>query len=393
MILSRVKKGLRGTLLGVALPLLTHGLHAQPSDPQIAVQAAGNPSLTTLDWTTPTKYDTGAEPALAMHSTGLIVEVHQSESSTNNSLWYHIGKLDRNTGKVSWGDSHTFIPEGDWPAVTMTKEGYVIITYSDGFYNCCSNLRYIVGTVDPNGDTKQLIKFKTNSKGTRFDTGYHDSISVNSLGVIVEAHQSGQGGDGIFWKVGRLTNPDAGDFSLFWVGRESGVRYDAGVDPKISINDNNDVIEVHGVKGESKLHYRRGKVYFNQNIEFESDHPRLESQGSRANVVLLNNSSIIEVNRRSIGIVYRTGALNGSGRGVTWSEPKPIDGTKDHFAPAIAADATDACLHSEAPRKVGFSNPFTCGTRRPSCHRAAHKNRVRFRSVWVMEPLRYAHTS
>jgi hypothetical protein len=164
---------------------------------------------------------------------------------------------------------------------------------------------------------------------------------VNSLGVIVEAHQSGQGGDGIFWKVGRLTNPDAGDFTIFWVGRESGYRYDAGVDPKISVNDNNDVIEVHGVKGESKLHYIRGKVYFDQIIEFQSDHPRLESEGSRSNVVLLNNSSIIEVNRRSKGIVYRTGVLSGAAK-VIWSEPHLIDGTKDHFSPAVAADATDA---------------------------------------------------
>jgi hypothetical protein len=347
MIFRNVKAGLRSAFLSMSLPVLACGLHAQVASQQTVVQtendseSTSNPNLTTLDWTTPTKYDTGGESALAMHSTGLIVEVHQSESSTNNTLWYHIGKLDRNTGKVSWGDGHSFIPEGDWPAVTMTKEGYVIITYSDGFYNCCSNLKYIVGTVDPNGDTKQLIKFKTNSKGTRFDIGFHDSISVNSLGVIVEAHQSGQGGDGIFWKVGRLTNPDAGDFTIFWVGRESGYRYDAGVDPKISVNDNNDVIEVHGVKGESKLHYIRGKVYFNQIIEFQSDHPRLESEGSRSNVVLLNNSSIIEVNRRSKGIVYRTGVLSGAAK-VIWSEPHLIDGTKDHFSPAVAADATDA---------------------------------------------------
>jgi hypothetical protein len=347
MIFRNVKAGLRSAFLSMSLPVLACGLHAQVASQQTVVQtendseSTSNPNLTTLDWTTPTKYDTGGESALAMHPTGLIVEVHQSESSTNNTLWYHIGKLDRNTGKVSWGDSHSFIPEGDWPAVTMTKEGYVIITYSDGFYNCCSNLRYIVGTVDPNGDTKQLIKFKTNSRGTNFDIGFHDSISVNSLGVIVEAHQSGQGGDGIFWKVGRLTNPDAGDFTIFWVGRESGYRYDAGVDPKISVNDNNDVIEVHGVKGESKLHYIRGKVYFNQIIEFQSDHPRLESEGSRSNVVLLNNSSIIEVNRRSKGIVYRTGVLSGAAK-VIWSEPHLIDGTKDHFSPAVAADATDA---------------------------------------------------
>jgi hypothetical protein len=125
------------------------------------------------------------------------------------------------------------------------------------------NTRFHIGTVNLNGDTSQTIHFKTNSKGTKFDRGFHDSVSVNSLGVIVEAHQSGQGGDGIFWKVGHLTDSRAGNFAITC---EGGDRYDKGVDPKISVSDNNDVIEVHGVSGEGKLHYIRGKVYFNRQI-------------------------------------------------------------------------------------------------------------------------------
>ena len=345
----RIAKGqLRSALLSLSLPLFACGLYAQSgtgSKPLTGDAVThGNPHLETLTWTKPEKYDTGWKSAVAMLQTGLIVEVHQSESLSNSVIWYHIGKLDPEKGTVKWGESRSLIPSGDWPSVAVTEEGYVIVTYSDGFYNCCSKLRYIVGTVSPGGDQNQTITFKTNSKGTEFDTGFHDSVSVNNLGVIVEAHQSGQGGDGIFTRVGHLTDPGAGNFTITWSGN-GGDWYDKGVDPKISVNDNNDVVEVHRINGsEAKLHYARGKVLFDRQVSFESDHPRLDSEGGGGSVVLLNNSSIIEVNHRSSkGIVYRTGTLSGQ-HAISWSEPQEIDGTKDHYYPAITADATDTVL-------------------------------------------------
>ncbi len=267
-------------IFATVLGLFTSNLCAQSLDSGSSdSEATINPNLPALDWTPIAKYDTGAYPALAMHATGLIVEVHTTESLSHNALYYHIGKLDRDKGTVTWGSSYLFISSGAWPAVAITKEGYVIITFSDGFYNSGSNLRYLVGTVDPNGNTSQTINFKTNKSGTKFDTGFHDSVSVNGLGVIAEAHQSGQGGDGIFYRLGHLTNPSAGDFSITWDSGTGGQRYDKGVDPKISVNDDNDVVEVHGVNNENKLHYGRGKVMNNSSIQFESDHPRLDSEG------------------------------------------------------------------------------------------------------------------
>jgi hypothetical protein len=339
MMSNFAKQATASTLLCLSLPFFGCIAQAQTDTADDASTASAN--LTTLNWTTPAVYDTGIYSNLAMHANGLIVEVHVTESSAHNGLYYHIGKLDPTSGTITWGDSHLFISSGAWPAVAITTEGYVIITYSDGFYNCCSDLKYLVGTVDLNGNTSQTIKFKTSTSGTKFDTGFHDSVSVNGLGLIAEAHQSGQGGDGIFYRLGRLTNPNAGDFSITWLTGSGGQRYDKGVDPKISINDDNDVVEVHGVANEGLLHYIRGKVMFDSSIQFEQLHPRLESSGSRANVVLLNNSSIVEVNRRSTGIVYRTGALNGQ-HSITWSAPTVIDGTSKYNTPAVAANATYA---------------------------------------------------
>jgi hypothetical protein len=352
-------------ILTTVLGLFTNNLCAQSLDSGSSdSDATINPNLPTLNWTEIAKYDTGSYPALAMHATGLIVELHTTESLSHSGLYYHIGKLDRDKGTVTWGSSYLFISAGSWPAVAITKEGYVIITFSDGFYNSSSNLKYLVGTVDPNGDTSQTINFKTNKSGTKFDTGFHDSVSVNGLGVIAEAHQSGQGGDGIFYRLGHLTNPSAGDFSITWDSGTGGHRYDKGVDPKISVNDDNDVVEVHGVSNENKLHYGRGKVINNSSIQFESDHPRLDSEGYRANVVLLNNSSIIEVNRRSNarvtgtdGIYYRTGALSGQHQ-IRWSEPQIIAGTDKHHNPAVAANPTDAVVSFESSSEGIFKSIY-----------------------------------
>jgi hypothetical protein len=354
-----------GAIFASVLSLFTGNLRAQSIDPVSSdSDATANPNLATLKWTEIAKYDTGSYPALAMHATGLIVEVHVTESLSHNGLYYHIGKLDRDKGTVAWGSSRLFISAGAWPAVAITKEGYVIITFSDGFYNSSSNLRYLVGTVDPAGNTSQTIDFKTDSNGSKFDTGFHDSVSVNGLGVIAEAHQSGQGGDGIFYRLGHLKNPSVGDFSITWDSGTGGQRYDKGVDPKISVNDDNDVVEVHGVNNESKLHYGRGKVMNNSSIQFESDHPRLDSEGYRANVVLLNNSSIIEVNRRSNarvtggdGIYYRTGALSGQHQ-ISWSEPQIIAGTDKHYNPAVAANPTDAVVSFESSSEGIFKSIY-----------------------------------
>jgi hypothetical protein len=335
-----VKKAFGNAVLSLSLLCFSTYSYAQSEVNTADTQA--NVHLATLNWAKPDKFDTGLYSATAMHSSGLIVEVHVTESISHNGLYYHIGQLNSDTGIIQWGPSRLFISAGAWPAVAITREGYVVITFSDGFYNCCSDLQYLVGTLDLNGGTSQLINFKTKSSGTRFDRGFHGSVSVNDIGVIAEAHESGNGGKGIFYRLGHLTNPGGGDFSITWDTGSNGVKYDEGVDPKISVNNDNNVIEVHGVSGESKLHYIRGKVAMNSTqINFASDHPRLESSGSRPSVVLLNNSSIIEVNRRSTGIVYRTGTLSGTSQ-VIWSEPTLIDDTKDRHYPSVSGNGSYA---------------------------------------------------
>jgi hypothetical protein len=300
---------------------------------QAALPQAAVPTLT---WTSPVQYDKGRQSTIAIRD-GLIVEAHQTESSLHSGLYYHIGKLDRDSGTVKWGPSHLFVSSGDWPSVALSKEGYVIFTWSTGFYNCCSDLAYRVGTVNLAGDVNQTIDFQT-GKETVYDSGYHNSISINSQGVIAEAHE---GGKAMFYRLGHLKNPAGKDYNIVWDTGKNGIKYDSGVDPQISINDNYQVVEVHGVRSESLLHYIRGSALSNT-IDFSSDHPRYDNRAVYPGVVLLSDGSVVEVHQSGSSAHYRTGELAANPAYITWSAGALIGPAgKIGLTPSVASDGID----------------------------------------------------
>ena len=95
-----------------------------------------------------------------------------------------------------------------------------------------------MGTVKLDGDVNQAIDFKTGK--VTYDSGYHNSISINRQGVIAEAHE---GGKSTYYRLGHPTNPTGNDFSITWDTGRNGIWYGTGVDPQISINDNYQVLE------------------------------------------------------------------------------------------------------------------------------------------------------
>jgi hypothetical protein len=294
-------------------------------------------ALPTLRWTTPVGYDTGIKTKIAIRN-GFIVEVHKSQSTWSNAIWYHIGKLDHDGGTVTWGASHKLGYEGDWPAVALSKEGYVIFTWSTYYNTDGSDLAYRVGTVNLNGDVNQTIDFK--KKGEIYDTGYHGSISINRQGVIAEAHE---GGRSLFYRLGHLTNPSAGDLTITWDTGKKGVKYDSGVDPQVSINDSYQLVDVHGVRNESLLHYIRASVHSNI-IDFSSDHPRYDNNAIRPGVVLRDDGALVEVHQSGTKAHYRTGELAANSALITWSAGEPIYPSKllvFGYSPAVASDGND----------------------------------------------------
>jgi hypothetical protein len=270
----------------------------------LSANAAG---AQTLRWDAPINYDKGDQTSVAAHPSGLVLEVHRTSAFLGFGLWYHIGQLN-GTG-VTWGRSQLSPWEGNWPNVVISKEGYVIFAWTTGDSKSRSDLRYAVGMINPHGGLEQSIDWLT-PNSTVFDSGFHSSTAINDNGVILEVHESGSGGSGLYYRVGHLTNPAGGDFTITWDSGTDGVRYDDGINPHIALNNLDEAVEVHQVTGEDLLHYRRGLVY-GGNIYFFGGSPRYDDNSSEPAVALLDNGLVIELHRNNHNQTSgRTGILD-----------------------------------------------------------------------------------
>ena len=239
----------------------------------------------------------GGDPSVAISNTNLIVEVH----SNWGQLYYKMGKLDPAGGSVAWGQQREFAAgfTGS-PSIAVTNGGYVLLSCSES-----PRLKYYVGTLDPNRDINQEISFKVN--GEYYDTGSSPAISINNNGIIVEVHRENSDEDKLNYKIGHLTSPATGDFHIAWDTGPYSIPYTNGGSPSISLNDNNDLVELHNVPNEFLIHYIRGHVS-GKSIAFASDQPRYDWYGNHSSVVLQDDGYVASLHVR-LGIprkfIYR----------------------------------------------------------------------------------------
>ena len=304
--------------------------------------SANAASAQTPKWSVPENYDQGDQTSVAAHPSGLVLEVHRTSAFLGFGLWYHVGQLN-GTG-VTWGRSQLSPWEGNWPDVVISKEGYVIFVWTTGDSKSRSDLRYAAGVIDPHGGVDQSITWLTPSS-TRFDSGFHSSTVINGNGVILDVHESGSGGTGLFYRVGHLTDLAGGNYSIQWDSGTDGVRYDDGINPSIALNNDDEAVEVHQVTGEYLLHYRRGLVYGGR-IYFGGS-PRYDSDSSHASVALLDSGLVVELHRSDQSRVSaRTGILDrNSWDKIIWSDSVVIgseSGSQNSEYPAVATNGTYA---------------------------------------------------
>ena len=339
-----------GALCAIVLSCFTGSVSAQSAEEDGVGDTEAATLSTTMNWSGLASVDSGFRSSTAMHYSGMVVEVHDSKNTLYSSgLYYHIGKLDATGTKVTWSPSKHIPdkPKAQWccapvyPSVAITNEGYVIVTYSDGENKKDSNLNYMVGTLNLNGDLEQKIQWKTDIKA--FDSGYHGTIAVNASGVIAEAHESGSGGKGIYYRLGHLTDPAGGDFHIVWDTDDEGKWYSNGINPHISINDSGEVVEVHQVaSNDHKLHYIRGKLKA-KSIEFNASQPNYNNNGQRPAVALLNDGSLVELHDNGSSVYYRTGQLDSKDASkINWSETQPIPKGKDHESNSVSSNGVYA---------------------------------------------------
>jgi hypothetical protein len=293
-----------------------------------------------------TQHDHGSYPAIAMNASGLVVEVDEPYGKLK-AIEYRVGQV--NGSSVTWGNRYEVpldLNQGYRPSVALTKSGQVIIVWS--YFPNRSNpnhLYYKVGQLDAKGGSNQQILWLT--KTQFWDTGFNASVSVNDNGLIVGVHESGTGGNGLYYKIGEFANPPL-SYHIKWTSREYGIKYTSGVNPRVAINNENQVVEVHQVQAsENLLHYIRGTVSAPfRNIAFAGDQPRYQSNASTPTVALLDSGLVIEAHVENDKLGAMVGQLSGSDAiGVNWSSSVTFDPpVTDQLDPQVAAIGNRAIL-------------------------------------------------
>jgi hypothetical protein len=276
-----------------------------------------------LSWAGPLNYDRGEQTSVAIAPmSNFIIEFHKSQN--NSTMWYHTGKISgtRSGIIVGWGASHSLETTGAWPAVAVTREGYVILVSSPAG-QVVSQIRYSVGKINPSGAVDQTITwYRTNQV---FGYGYHASISVNSLGRIALAYECRNACiPALDYRLGHLENPASGQYNIVWETGANAIAYDKGVNPHIAINDSDQVIEVHQVDArEQLLHYRRGNLN-SDSISFQQS-TRYDNNAKDPAVTLTNSGQVIALDIKKDAVSARTGNLDaGNPATVDWSESANI---------------------------------------------------------------------
>jgi hypothetical protein len=169
-----------------------------------------------------------------------------------------------------------------------------------------------------------------------WDAGFHASIAINDNGLIVGVHEAGHNSSGMYYRVGHLLDPAAGKYTMAWDSGSYGIHYNDGINPHISLNDSNEVVEVHQAdEREHLLHYFRGTVS-GGTIHFAGSQ-RYDDIATRPAVALTDSGFVVEIHG---GVAGRPGMLSPSDPArIEWSDAARIS-TKDGTYPAVATNGT-----------------------------------------------------
>ncbi len=301
-----------------------------------------------LRWNGPEQYDTGVQPSIAIHSSGLVVEFHKSQNT--DRIWYRVGQA--RSYYIEWGRSREAGWVGFFPAVAITPEGYVILTYSSGTANK-PDLNYSIGKLDLKGDVDQAIDWK--STRVRYAGGSNSSLAYFN-NTVVDVHQSGKG---LYYRIGWLLRPEDGTIS--WLTNST--QYDVGVLPHIAVDANQHVVEVHqGAANVPNLFYRRGTVSAlfpgGASINFQGEY--LEGQGLSPTVAMTGNGSALEFYSWS-NAFYRTGRfVAGTRDRINWTDSTLLTSDRELADPEVATNGKIAVAVFAKGKTIWYtiSDPF-----------------------------------
>ncbi len=173
----------------------------------------------------------------------------------------------------------------------------------------------------------QFSKVDWDSKAFYSGDGVDVDVAVNTSGKLVEVHKSPSPKNDLFYGVGKLPELAEGrNKPIYWLP-ENVMKFDTGLNPSVTINDNNVVVEVHESNiDDEDLYYRVGllddvtnTITWGTSIKYDT--------GDRPSVAINNDNMVVEMHQahgsndlwynvgRAIVGVYQEGAVEGA---IVW---------------------------------------------------------------------------
>ena len=131
---------------------------------------------------------TGKTPAVALNDAGWLVEVHQSATITQTTLWTQVGHVDANTGEISWSSSVNY-DNGVNPSVAFLGSTTLREVHTSQSNSQNWQWNGVLNTASPgvswsgNSKTSDAQYVKTSSNGVSVSTDSSSTLKYSTSSV------------------------------------------------------------------------------------------------------------------------------------------------------------------------------------------------------------------
>ena len=188
--------------------------------------------------------------------------------------------------------------------------------------------------------------------------GRYPSVTLNNSNIVVAVHNS-EVGSTLQCRVGVVSEVD-GSFSINW-GKDG--RYGAGFFPRVSMNNDGIVVEVHQSLMR-EVRYRIGKVNeATKTIDWWQESQTIE-KGYAPAVALTDNGHVVVVYENNKLTTYKTyyclGIVDSDSKTINWTvRRKPFGNGGQNLSISINNDGAIVEVH-RSPAGVNFTHLWLC---------------------------------
>jgi hypothetical protein len=132
----------------------------------------------------------GYWPTVALSKEGYVIEVHSDRQHKSGSqLFYRIGKIDPNGDEnqsISWKTDFISWDGGFHTSIAINDNGLIVGVHES---NSSTGLYYRVGQLRNPAGGDYTITWSSGSAGVKYDDGKNPHIAINNHNQVVEVHQ------------------------------------------------------------------------------------------------------------------------------------------------------------------------------------------------------------